>query len=42
MIQLHKSDLSPGEILFYTYIWKEKKDEKAFIYKWRLEVSKHV
>ncbi len=42
MIQLHKSDLSLSEVLFYTYIWKGKKDEKAFIYKWRLEVSKHV
>lgn len=42
MIQWHKSDLSLGEILLYTYIWKEKNYEKAFIYKWRLEVCKHV
>lgn len=42
MIQWHKSDLSLGEILLYTYIWKGKSYEKAFIYKWRLEVCKHL
>ncbi len=42
MIQLHKSDLSLGLILLYMNIRKEKNYEKAFIYKWRLEISKHI